>query len=72
MPAAQLQQTPQQLLAERLARLARQERGEVVDGDDAERGVVQHGDGDGGAVEGRGGAVDWDGVERRGGVAGDL
>lgn len=66
-------QAGQQGVAKGLGRLARQGRGQVVDGDDGQRRpVALDVDGDGGLVEGGVDVVDGDGVVGVGGVAGDI
>ena len=60
-------------MAERLGRLARQQRGKMVDGDDAEGGTRgQAVDGHRRLVESRGDRVDGHGSEGGGGVGGDV
>ena len=65
----QLQEARQEVLAELLARLAREERGEVVDGNDgAALAYAVRVDVDGGGGEGGVDRVDGDGVVRVGGA----
>lgn len=70
-PVVQLEQVRQQVVAEGLGGLARQQRRQVVDADDRQGGAVDL-DGDGRLVEGGGDGVDGHGVEGVGGVGRDV
>ena len=60
LPVVELQQVGQEVVAERLRGLARQQTRKVVDADDAQRWVLQALYGDGGLLERGGDGVDGD------------
>lgn len=72
LPVLELQQARQEGGAKGLAGLAREQAGQVVDGDDAQGRAGLGVDGDDGVGKGRVDGVDGDGVVRVGGVAGDV
>lgn len=68
----QAPKTRQQRIAKRLGRLTRQQRGEVIDGNDRQRRPRRRLDGNGGLVKRRVDVVDGDGVVGVGRVARDV